>query len=65
MFQDRGYIIENKVAKHDASCDVSLILSGKDLDDQRIDAFIIYKRMGKNEIIKFYKTIKTTLSGCN
>lgn len=54
MFEDRGYTIENKISKHDATCDVSLILSGKTDTDERVDAFIMYKRMGKNEILKFF-----------
>lgn len=54
MFQDRGYTITNKVSVHDIDNDVSLLLSGETKEGNRVDAFIIYKRMGKNEIAKFF-----------
>ncbi len=54
MFEDRHYTIQNKVPIIDSAVEVSLLLTGSRQDGERVDAFIIYKKMGKNEIIKFF-----------
>lgn len=56
MFLDRGYTIENKVSYCDTNNDVSLILTALTKENERVDAFIIFKRMGKNEVIKFFSS---------
>ncbi len=54
MFEDRGYIIDKKIQYINEIFEASLILSAVDKMGNRVDAFIIYKRMGKNEINKFF-----------
>ena len=54
MFEDRNYNIQNKIDDYDNSCDIALLATAITKDEERVDAFIIYKRMGKNEIIKFF-----------
>lgn len=60
MFTDRGYTISNCIAEHDALSDVSLMLKGIDTTDNIVNVFMIHKRMGKNDVKKFFEE-NTTL----
>ena len=57
MFNDRGYIIKTQVPWALGMVDdIALMLTGTNSNNDDVSLFITYKRIGKNEILKFFNS---------